>query len=112
MKAASLFILIFLAACSEPTDNTVPLQYDKNVSLIYGNGGSVVDSLGYKIASNIIWRDSLGDTISVKSLQGNIIVLNFWATWCGYCIAEIPDLLAIQEQFKNDGVIIIGVAID
>jgi len=49
-----------------------------------------------------------GKTISTKDLAGKVVIVNFWATWCAPCRAEIPDLVKLQEQYK-DQVVIIGV---
>ena len=52
-----------------------------------------------------------GRTITSKDLAGKVTVFNFWATWCPPCRAEIPDLVKLQEQYK-DQLIIIGVSSD
>ena len=49
-----------------------------------------------------------GKTITTKDLAGKVAIFNFWATWCAPCRAEIPDLVKLQEQYK-DQVVIIGV---
>jgi len=49
-----------------------------------------------------------GKTITSKDLAGKVAIFNFWATWCAPCRAEIPDLLKLQEQYK-DHLVIIGV---
>jgi len=49
-----------------------------------------------------------GKTITTKELAGKVIIFNFWATWCAPCRAEIPDLVKLQDQYK-DHMIIIGV---
>jgi thiol-disulfide isomerase/thioredoxin len=49
-----------------------------------------------------------GKTITTKDLAGKVTIFNFWATWCGPCRAEIPDLVKLQEQYK-DHLVIIGV---
>lgn len=51
------------------------------------------------------------NTISLSRYQGKVILLNFWATWCPPCRAEIPDLIRLQQTYSND-LIIIGVALD
>lgn len=52
-----------------------------------------------------------GRTITTKDLAGKVTIFNFWATWCPPCRAEIPDLVKLQEQYK-DHVLIIGVSSD
>ena len=49
-----------------------------------------------------------GKTITTKELAGKVIIFNFWATWCAPCRAEIPDLVKLQDQYK-DHMVIIGV---
>jgi len=49
-----------------------------------------------------------GKTITNKDLAGKVTIVNFWATWCAPCRAEIPDLVKLQEQYK-DQLLIIGV---
>ena len=49
-----------------------------------------------------------GKTLTTKDLAGKVAIFNFWATWCAPCRAEIPDLVKLQEQYR-DHLIIIGV---
>jgi thiol-disulfide isomerase/thioredoxin len=49
-----------------------------------------------------------GRTITTKELAGKVVIVNFWATWCAPCRAEIPDLVKLQAQYK-DQMVIIGV---
>ena len=52
-----------------------------------------------------------GRTITTKDLAGKVAVFNFWATWCPPCRAEIPDLVKLQDQYR-DHIVIIGVSSD
>jgi thiol-disulfide isomerase/thioredoxin len=50
--------------------------------------------------------------ISIKALRGKVVVLDFWATWCGPCVAELPHLKEIYTEYKDRGIEIIGVSLD
>jgi thiol-disulfide isomerase/thioredoxin len=52
-----------------------------------------------------------GRQISTASLRGKVVIVNFWATWCGPCRAEIPDLVALQAKYK-DTLQVIGISED
>ena len=56
--------------------------------------------------------DTEGKIHDIKEWRGKIIVLNFWATWCPPCRAEVPLFVDTQTKFKKDGLVIVGVAID
>jgi len=56
--------------------------------------------------------DTEGKVHDIKEWRGKIIVLNFWATWCPPCRAEVPLFVDTQTKFKKDGLVIVGVAID
>jgi peroxiredoxin len=51
-----------------------------------------------------------GGRISLESLKGKVVVLDFWATWCGPCIVEIPEYAELWRKNQGRGVEIIGVA--
>lgn len=44
--------------------------------------------------------------------QGNIVVLNLWATWCAPCLVEIPDLLQLEQDLAENNVSLIGISVD
>jgi len=52
-----------------------------------------------------------GKPLTLAAFQGKVVFLNFWATWCGPCRAEVPDLVALQEKYK-DHLQIIGLNVD
>jgi len=56
-------------------------------------------------------RDLDGRELSSASMRGKVVIMNFWATWCGPCRAEIPDLVALQEKYR-DQVVVVGVSED
>jgi peroxiredoxin len=53
-----------------------------------------------------------GDTVSLASLRGRVVLLNLWATWCGPCRRETPYLQALYEERRGEGLEIVGVSMD
>ncbi|MHB8055219.1 MAG: TlpA family protein disulfide reductase [Candidatus Aminicenantales bacterium] len=53
-----------------------------------------------------------GHEWSLSSLRGKIIVVNFWATWCPPCRAEIPDFISFYNENKSKGLAILGLSVD
>lgn len=53
-----------------------------------------------------------GSTVSIKNLKGKVVVLDFWATWCGPCVAEMPTMKETYKKFHGRGVEFIGVSLD
>ncbi|MBE2184679.1 MAG: TlpA family protein disulfide reductase [Anaerolineae bacterium] len=51
-----------------------------------------------------------GETIQLSELRGQVVILNFWASWCGPCRAEAAALEAVWQQYRDRGVIVLGVA--
>jgi thiol-disulfide isomerase/thioredoxin len=56
-------------------------------------------------------KDMHGVDVSLESFKGKVILLNFWATWCGPCRAEIPSLVELQQQYKDD-LVVLGLSVD
>ena len=52
-----------------------------------------------------------GETLHTKELKDNIVVLDFWATWCENCVSEIPELNKLEKEYGSRGVKVIGLAV-
>lgn len=53
-----------------------------------------------------------GDSVSLAALRGKVVLLNVWATWCGPCRKEIPELRALHAAYKDRGFEVVGVSVD
>ena len=54
-------------------------------------------------------QDIRGRKIHLRNYQGKVVLINFWATWCPPCRAEIPDLVKLQRQYRSRGLRVIGI---
>ena len=57
-------------------------------------------------------QDMNGEAVSFTELKGKVVLLNFWATWCGPCKIEVPWFVEFAEQYAVDGLAVVGVSID
>ncbi len=53
-----------------------------------------------------------GEDVALSSYKGKVILLNFWATWCGPCKAEVPAFVELQNMYGKDGLIVVGYSVD
>jgi peroxiredoxin len=61
---------------------------------------------------NFTMKDMNGKSVTLADYKGKVILLDFWATWCGPCKYEIPGFVALQEAYGKDGLQVIGVSVD
>ena len=64
-----------------------------------------------KAAPNFTVRDS-DRTVTLSQFKGQVVVLNFWATWCPPCIEEMPSLVRMQQHMQSKGVTVLAVSVD
>jgi len=65
-----------------------------------------------KAAPAFTLTDSNGSKVSLKDYRGKVVLLNFWATWCGPCQVEIPWFQEFEQQYKSKGLEVVGVSMD
>jgi thiol-disulfide isomerase/thioredoxin len=63
-------------------------------------------------APTITGTDLAGAPKSLSDVSGKAILVNFWASWCGPCVTELPALQSLYDQTKDSGLQIVGVAVD
>lgn len=60
-------------------------------------------------APTLVFKDIRGRTVRLSDYKGKVVLLNFWATWCPPCRAEMPDLIRMQREYRSRGLQVIGI---
>lgn len=61
---------------------------------------------------NFSWQDKDGKTVTFDQFRGKVTLVNFWATWCGPCKRELPDLIALSNEMESKNVRVLGISTD
>jgi peroxiredoxin len=69
-------------------------------------------STGRTRAPEVVLADLDGETLRLSDHRGKVVLVGFWATWCGPCRREVPHLKALQAQYASRGFDIIGLSVD
>jgi len=65
-----------------------------------------------KPAPEFSLKDANGQTVHLSDYRGKVVLLDFWATWCGPCKIEIPWFMEFEKQYKDQGFAVVGVSMD
>ncbi len=71
--------------------------------------GAEAAALTSDVAPDFTAQTLDGQSVRLSDYRGNIVLLNFWATWCPPCVRETPRLVQVAEQFKDQGLVVLGV---
>lgn len=81
------------------------------LSFIFLGCETNADTNGVK-APDFTLEDLSGNRISLSQYMGNVVILDFWATWCIPCHMSIPELVKLQDDYKDKGLVILGISVD
>ena len=67
---------------------------------------------GRKLAPDFTLTDANGTSVKLSDYRGKVVLLNFWATWCGPCAIEIPWFKEFEQEYKSKGFEVLGISMD
>jgi len=107
-----VFLMLAVAGCS-PRQEAAPAKSKSAENTAPPAAKSAVASLP-KLGKAPAWelKDIEGATVRSDQFAGKVVVIDFWATWCPPCRAEIPGYVELQKKYGKDGFVIIGVSLD
>ena len=91
-------------------DSIVPLKNNKVIKTEKSKSPTNKESRKMK-APDFMLADLDGNVMTYSAYEGQVVLLTFWGTWCGPCRQEIPDFIKLYDEFNNEGLEIIGIAI-
>jgi peroxiredoxin len=77
-----------------------------------GGAGGICPANAKRANFDFTVEDMNGQPVDLASFKGKVVLLDFWATWCGPCKAEIPNFVELQNEFGADGFQVIGFSVD
>ena len=109
--AAALLLLVTDIACQKhPAEEAASKPSAEACDLAVKDDPSP-SAIGKPTNLSVSLKDMNGADVAFSAFKGKILLVNFWATWCAPCKAEMPDFVALQEQYGKD-IQVLGISVD
>ena len=66
----------------------------------------------FPVAPDFALKDLNNNTVKLSDYKGNVVIIDFWATWCGPCRRGIPEFIELQAEYGEDNLTILGISVD
>lgn len=103
--ALLLVIMLLLTSCSSDKAD-IPKKIEGTTDNTKTASNSDDKNMKKTMAPDFELMDMEGNTVKLSDFLGKKVLINFWATWCKFCVQEMPDLMKLQEAHKDDLVIL------
>src|ERR1700683_1879198 len=111
-RALKYFLLLFLVTLIVTTNFSSCNSHDWLKVSGASNGKSAAADPSRPDEPAVTFKNLDGLDVSLASLKGKVVIVNFWATWCEPCRVEIPWMIGFQQKYADKGFTMLGVAMD
>lgn len=100
----SIFVILLISGCGSKADEDIePTTYDESSEVEQDDSSKMPD---FKL------KNLKGETVSSDQFKGQVLIIDFWATWCGPCVEAIPSLVKMRSELHQKGMEVIGISLD